>query len=68
MAFGISEEELKEIKDMYLGKEVEVEINDPWHPIYSKGVVKHVDDIGQLHGTWGSLAAIPGVDNIKIIN
>ena len=26
------------------------------------GVVTHIDDMGQLHGTWGGLAVIPGVD------
>ena len=24
------------------------------------GVVEHIDSIGQLHGTWGGLAVIPG--------
>ena len=31
------------------------------------GVIERIDDIGQLHGTWGGLALIPGVDIIKII-
>ena len=31
------------------------------------GVIERIDDIGQLHGTWGGLAVIPGVDTIKII-
>ena len=31
------------------------------------GVIKHIDDFGQLHGTWGSLAIIPEVDKIEII-
>lgn len=26
------------------------------------GVVTNIDDMGQLHGTWGGLAVIPGVD------
>lgn len=26
------------------------------------GTVEHIDSIGQLHGTWGGLALIPGVD------
>lgn len=26
------------------------------------GVVKWIDDLGQLHGTWGSCAIIPEVD------
>ena len=31
------------------------------------GVVTDIDDIGQLHGTWGSLAIIPGLDKYEII-
>lgn len=31
------------------------------------GVVEHIDSIGQLHGTWGGLALIPGVDKYKIL-
>ena len=31
------------------------------------GVVEHIDDQGQLHGTWGGCAVIPGVDTFKII-
>ena len=30
------------------------------------GVVEHIDSIGQLHGIWGGLAVIPGVDEIKV--
>ena len=30
------------------------------------GVVDHIDSIGQLHGTWGGLAVIPGVDKIEV--
>ena len=32
------------------------------------GVVDHVDDFGQIHGTWGGCALIPGVDEYKVIN
>ncbi len=32
------------------------------------GIVISIDDIGQLHGTWGSLAIIPGIDKFEIIN
>ena len=32
-----------------------------------QGIVQHVDDIGQLHGTWGGLAVIPGQDDYRII-
>lgn len=32
-----------------------------------EGEVEHIDGIGQLHGTWGGLAVIPGVDDFEII-
>ena len=30
------------------------------------GVVEHIDDIGQIHGSWGGCALIPGVDIFEI--
>ena len=59
--------EIQELKDKYLGRKVYVEIEDLYSPTYNSGYVESVDDAGQLHGTWGGLAAIPGVDYIKII-
>lgn len=41
-----------ELDDRYSGRE---------------GVIRHIDDIGQLHGTWGGLAVIPEVDEYEII-
>lgn len=32
-----------------------------------EGVVENIDGIGQLHGTWGSLAVIPEIDQFRII-
>ena len=32
-----------------------------------EGVITSVDDIGQLHGTWGGLAVIPEVDRFFVI-
>ena len=32
-----------------------------------EGTVEHIDSIGQLHGTWGGLAVIPGVDKYEVI-
>ena len=32
------------------------------------GVVEHIDAIGQIHGTWGGLAVIPGVDDFEVID
>ena len=31
-----------------------------------EGVITSIDDMGQLHGTWGGLAAIPGEDYISL--
>lgn len=41
------------VVDSYIGRE---------------GVVQFIDSIGQLHGTWGGLAIIPGPDKFKVIN
>lgn len=32
------------------------------------GRITHIDDIGQLHGTWGGLAIAPEVDKFRKIN
>ena len=32
-----------------------------------EGAIEHIDGIGQLHGTWGSLAIIPEADDFEII-
>ena len=32
------------------------------------GVVTHIDDAGQIHGTWGGCAIIPGLDSYVILN
>ncbi len=41
-------------------------LDDPYIPKGSyngaEGVVEYIDDAGQLHGTWGGLAVIPGTD------
>ena len=31
------------------------------------GVVDHIDDAGQIHGSWGGCALIPGVDEFEVI-
>ncbi len=31
------------------------------------GIITSIDDAGQLHGTWGGLALIPGVDEFGIL-
>ena len=32
------------------------------------GVVDFIDDMGQIHGTWGGCAIIPDVDSFEILN
>ena len=32
-----------------------------------EGVVTHIDDAGQIHGTWGGCAVIPEVDTYIIL-
>jgi len=32
-----------------------------------EGEVTFIDDLGNLFGTWGSLAVIPGVDDYVVI-
>ena len=36
-------------------------------PIYTNkvGMVERIDDIGQIHGSWGGCALIPGIDNYE---
>ena len=31
------------------------------------GYITHIDDIGQLHGTWGGLALVPDLDNFIVV-
>lgn len=44
-------------------------INMKDEPNYNgrEGVITHIDDIGQLHGSWGGLAVIPNVDSVFVI-
>ena len=32
-----------------------------------EGIVKYIDDAGQIHGTWGGCALIPESDSWEII-
>jgi hypothetical protein len=33
-----------------------------------EGVINYIDAIGQLHGTWGSLAIIPEADEFEVLS
>ena len=41
-------------------------INMEGEPEYTNRVVIHIDDAGQMHGTWGGCAIIPEVDTYII--
>lgn len=67
---------IKEVKEE-VNPKVEVKIGDVIHINHlqgedtskdgKEGIIKAIDDMGQLHGTWGSVAIIPGVDDFDII-
>ena len=50
------------------GKQVKI-IEMVGEPSYTgkTGVVSHIDDLGQIHGTWGGLALIPNIDTYEIV-
>ena len=55
--------------DYLIGREIRI-ISMDGEPHYTgkKGIVKNVDGIGQLHGSWGGLAVNPSVDNFEVLN
>ena len=32
-----------------------------------EGIITHIDNFGQLHGSWGGLAVIPDMDDYEVI-
>ena len=46
-----------------------IDLKDPYAIGYNgqEGIVEHIDDIGQLHGTWGGLAVIPELDEFIVL-
>ena len=44
-----------------------ISMKDEPHYTNRVGVVTHIDDAGQIHGTWGGCAIIPGLDTFVII-
>ena len=56
-------------EELYLGKKITI-INMDGELRYNgkEGTVTRVDDAGQLWGTWGGLAIIPGVDDFQVID
>ena len=56
------------MKDVKIGDKIRIiEMKDEPHYSRREGVVKHIDDAGQIHGTWGGCALIPGLDKYIVI-
>ena len=53
---------------VHIGDRIKI-INMEGEPHYKdrEGVVPHIDDAGQVHGTWGGCALIQGLDTFKVI-
>lgn len=51
-----------------VGMKIRIDYMDG-EPNYSgrTGVIRSIDDLGQLHGSWGGLAVIPGTDEFTIL-
>ena len=44
-----------------------INMKDEPHYTNREGVVTHIDDAGQIHGTWGGCAIVPEVDTYIIV-
>lgn len=52
-----------------LGKKIRIiDMKDEWNYTGREGIVEFIDDIGQLHGTWGGLAVNPYIDTFEILD
>jgi hypothetical protein len=53
----------------YLGKTIRI-ISMSGEPHYTgrEGIVRKVDDIGQLHGSWGGLAINTDADSFEVLD
>lgn len=58
----------KEDYNFLVGKTIRI-IHMDGEPLYTNktGEVKFIDDMCQIHGTWGGCALIPDVDKFEIL-
>lgn len=58
------------LEELYLGKTIRIISlgDEPSKYEGKEGKIEYIDDIGQLHGTWGGLAVIPDVDSFEVID
>lgn len=55
--------------DIRIGDKIRiVSMDEEPHYNGKEGVVTAIDDIGQIHGTWGGCAIVPQVDEFEIID
>lgn len=59
----------QQLENTYLNKTIRIKClsGEDDHYAGKEGKVISIDDMGQLHGTWGGLAVIPEVDDFEII-
>ena len=64
----MSKEKIEEMKKTLIGATIRI-VAMEGEPQYTDrvGVVKSVDDIGQIHGTWGGCAIIPETDDYVVL-
>ena len=60
--------ELKEGQAGLVGKRIRI-VKMDGEPHYDGriGTVKSIDSAGNLHGTWGGLSIVPGVDRYEVL-
>lgn len=44
-----------------------ISMSDEPHYSGREGVIRSIDGLGQLHGSWGGLAVIPGEDIFYVV-
>ena len=56
------------MNNVHIGDRIKI-IHMEGEPQYTnrEGVVTHIDDAGQIHGTWGGCAIIPEVDTYILL-
>lgn len=67
---GFNKKMAELVYDVHEGDKIRItELKDSYSHDYAgrEGFVEHIDDIGQLHGTWGGLAVIPGTDKFDVL-
>lgn len=53
---------------VHIGDRIKI-INMEGEPHYKDrdGVVTHIDDAGQIHGTWSGCAIVPVIDSMRLL-